>query len=109
MSRGHLGSKVGTLHFSCLLEKNFLFTTLSSFRYHFCCLCSRRILCDRRLIERHVKNVHGKNLEEYAKSLEESEKHLFGTETCLEKEESFIAKLKREVKPAPQPLQGNNL
>ena len=53
--------------------------------------------------------MHGKNLEEYAKSLEESEKHLFGTETCLEKEESFIAKLKREVKPAPQPLQGNNL
>ncbi len=97
------------LYTSCSPEKAFFQHRTFSRRYHFCSLCSRRILCDRRLIERHVKNVHGKKLEEYAKSLEEGENHLFAEETCLEKEESFIAKLKREVKPAPQPLQGNNL
>ena len=80
-------------------------------RYHLCCLCSTRILCDKSLIARHVKNQHRMGLEEYA---ELSEKKA-GSRGTADPEadagpplsaEELKAGRKRAVAPMARPVEG---
>ncbi len=45
-----------------------------STRYHACCVCDGRVLCDRTVIRGHVKRAHGKDMEEYANMVRDRER-----------------------------------
>ena len=82
-------------------------------RYHLCCLCSTRILCDKSLIARHVEKRHRMGLEEYAELSERKAGSSRGTADPDHADagpplsaEERKAGLKRAVAPMPRPVEG---
>ncbi len=74
-------------------------------RYHFCFLCSARILCDRHFISKHLRGSHaGYSMAEYEKLVAHSGPSVQGApRSALEEQGEAEKRVMAEVMPAPLP------
>ncbi len=83
-------------------------------RYHTCCLCSKRILCDRTVIKRHVGHHRSKTWQEYLaiaarRDVSENKNSTFGLEKELEMETQREMHLKTQVALIRPPLKSMHI